>query len=93
MLENNTQETKIKKRYVYHIIGSEKMTLEEETNEKLDVANAMVRYGGSFVAHLGQALLHADYNNVYRIKNAFPDYWKQYKEMGKQHKDNIVKTT
>ncbi len=61
---------------------------EEETTEKLDVANAMVRYGGSFVQCLGKALFRADHINTRIIKNSFPHYWKQYKEMSKHKNTN-----
>ena len=50
--------------------------------EMLCVANAMVRYGGSFVESLGKALLQADDNNQLKIKKAFPEYWEQYKNNG-----------
>ncbi len=57
------------------------MNIEEE---RLIVAEMMTRYGGSFCKALGEALYHADNNNMRRIKQAFPDYWKQYLEMGLQ---------
>lgn len=41
----------------------------------LDVANAMIKHGGSFVEALGRALLLADSDNAQRIKKAFPSYW------------------
>ena len=49
--------------------------------EKLLVANAMTKYGGGFVKSLGEALFHADTHNTIKIKNAWPEYWKQYAEM------------
>ena len=49
--------------------------------EVLKVANAMIKYGGSFVESLGKALLQADDINQVKIKTAFPEYWKRYKEM------------
>lgn len=61
------------------------MNIEEE---RLLVAEMMTRYGGSFCKNLGQALFCADINNVYTIKNSFPEYWKQYLEMGLQTKDD-----
>lgn len=45
------------------------------------VIQAMIRFGGSFVSNLGKAALCADANNLQRIKDAFPEYWKQYEEM------------
>ena len=45
------------------------------------VARMMVRYGGGFVHHLGEALIHADRDNTARIKEAFPEYWQRYNDM------------
>ena len=53
----------------------------ELNDEKLDVAENMKNYGGSFVSSLGEALIHADEENAERIKETWPEYWKQYKEM------------
>ncbi len=50
--------------------------------EVLSVAEAMIKYGGSFVESLGRTLLQADENNQQKIKNAFPEYWERYKNMG-----------
>ena len=55
-----------------------KLETEMEVNA---IANAMVKYGGSFVHFLGRALHYADLINVARIKKTWPAYWKQYKEM------------
>ena len=46
------------------------------------VAENMQRFGGSFVQFLGRALAHADDRNISRIKQAFPDYWEEYLQMG-----------
>lgn len=56
-------------------------------DEDLAVIKAMRAYGGSFVQALAQAALLADENNLKRIKDAFPDYWKRYAEMAKLHKE------
>ena len=61
------------------------MNIEEE---RLLVAEMMTRYGGSFCKALGETLYRADDNNMRRIKQAFPEYWKQYLEMGLQTKDD-----
>jgi len=50
----------------------------------LSVANAMIQYGGSFVKALGKALSHADWINQQKIKNTWPEYWQQYKNMGEK---------
>lgn len=47
------------------------------------VSNNMIKYGGSFVKALGQALKCADHINQRKIKEAFPGYWKQYYEFNK----------
>ncbi len=54
--------------------------------EKYFVAKGMCEYGGSFVNYLGNALHHADPNNVKRIKKAFPEYWKKYLKIGQNMK-------
>lgn len=49
-------------------------------NEKLryEVAQNMIDHGGSFVHHLGQALMHADADNRLKVQVAFEDYVEQY---------------
>lgn len=46
-------------------------------------AEAMRRYGGSFAAHIGGALLHADLQNRARLVAAFPDLIAAYKDISK----------
>lgn len=46
------------------------------------VSRAMLKYGGSFVKCLGEALTHADNLNTQTIRFAFPEYWKEYLERG-----------
>ena len=46
-----------------------------------EIVETMVRYGGSFVRHLGEACRFADSVNIERIKKAFPEYWEQYAMM------------
>ena len=55
----------------------------EEVNhdEMLKVTGAMKVFGGSFVVALSDAMRRADQDNLRRLKDAFPEYWKQYKEM------------
>jgi len=60
------------------------MDLEEE---KYFVSRGMRYDGGSFVASLGEALAHADLNNVRKIKKAFPEYWKQYLKVGMEMRE------
>ncbi len=60
----------------------EPLELEDDAkDEKLEVAEAMIKYGGSFVKALGQALMLADNENAQRIKIAFKEYWEKYKKM------------
>lgn len=53
-----------------------------DQEESLRVATNMDLYGGSFVKALGGALIHADPINQQKIKDAFPEYWKQYLNFG-----------
>jgi len=41
----------------------------------------MIQYGGSFVSALGKAARYADVGNLARLRDAFPDYWRNYAEM------------
>jgi hypothetical protein len=50
------------------------------TNEDHDVAVTMATYGGTFVKRLGNLFFVADADNQRRLKEAFPEYWKQYRE-------------
>jgi hypothetical protein len=50
------------------------------TTEDVATIAAMKRYGGSFVRALGEAASHADPDNLRRLKEAFPTYWKDYSE-------------
>ena len=54
---------------------------EDEANERIDVLNAMCQYGGGFVKSLSAMLLHSDAINTRIIKNAWPEYWKEYKKI------------
>ena len=53
-------------------------------DQDLKVIQTMIRFGGSFVSNLGKAALAADPNNLQRIKDAFPEYWKQYTDMAER---------
>lgn len=43
-----------------------------------DIADAMMAMGGGFVKRLGELWHHADDDNKWRLKNAFPEYWRDY---------------
>ncbi len=45
---------------------------------RVEVAHAMIVYGGSFVKALGNALLVADPDNTLIIIKSFPTYWDRY---------------
>lgn len=55
----------------------------DDTNDETDFAitDAMIRFGGGFVARLGQLFRAADAVNQARLKAAFPDYFAKYAEM------------
>lgn len=52
--------------------------MDEEELDKVYVAEAMRRYGGSFVVALASCVDHADHINLEKIKRAFPEYWQTY---------------
>ncbi len=52
-------------------------------SEKIDVAEAMEKYGGSFVKKLSSLVYCADPVNLAKIKNAWPEYWDQYLQLSK----------
>ena len=49
-----------------------------------DVLETMYRYGGSFASHLATAGMHADAQNLARIKVAFADLWAIYRNLAEQ---------
>lgn len=51
------------------------------SDHDLDVVEAMEKYGGSFVVALAGAFRRADTTNLQKLKDAFPEYWKQYEGM------------
>lgn len=56
-----------------------------EYDKVIGTAIAMQRRGGSFVQYLGRALAAADLENRERIKEAFPEYWEQYRAMAEKN--------
>lgn len=56
-------------------------------DEKLTVWRNMRQYGGNFVRLLGEALIYADPDNTRRIKEAWPEYWDRYLNLGKLGKE------
>lgn len=51
-----------------------------QTDEEMDIVEAMDRFGGSFVKSLAQCFQHADRDNFIKLQNAFPEYWDEYAE-------------
>lgn len=47
----------------------------------------MSRFGGGFASALANAFRKADANNFQTLKNAFPEMWEMYSEIGKSIKD------
>lgn len=64
------------------------MSSETDWYEKQVVAEAMIKYGGSFVRCLGHALIHADLNNTKKIKETFREYWGEYYVLGQADKES-----
>lgn len=60
------------------IFNSLGMLTPDQQTERVTIANNMMQYGGTFVQHLGDLLQRADANNVRKIKQAWPEYWKEY---------------
>lgn len=56
----------------------------ERIMDKIEIAKAMMMYGGSFARHLGEALAHADANNEQRIRDAFPELMVKYESFVKK---------
>lgn len=57
----------------------------EEYDKVQATAEAMRTVGGGFVKALGEALMRADPGNRARIKEAFPEYWEQYRTIAERH--------
>jgi hypothetical protein len=43
-----------------------------------DIADALIRYGGSFAQGLGHLYRRADEANRRRLRHAFPELWDEY---------------
>lgn len=49
-----------------------------QRDHDLKVIEAMRKHGGGFVKALAEAAFRADSENLAKIKDAWPEYWKQY---------------
>ena len=56
-----------------------------EYDKVMATAEAMQRQGGSFVKHLGAALMVADEFNTFKIRIAFNEYFQEYWYVAEQH--------
>ncbi len=56
-----------------------------EYDRVLATAEAMQRQGGSFVKHLGSALMVADPVNSRKIRSTFKEYFDEYLKIAEQH--------
>lgn len=59
-----------------------------KTPSDQQIIAAMKFYGGSFVSRLAAAAEHADYDNLARLKTAFPHYWNKYGKMAAIRENN-----
>ena len=53
-----------------------------ENDEREMIIGAMEEYGGSFVQAFANCLRRADHTNYAILKNAFPEYFARYKQIG-----------
>lgn len=67
------------------------MALDEK--EKWIVTQNMLDQGGGFVRALAIAIRKADPTNYQKLKNAFPEYWKQYYNDRKLFNDGQQQTS
>jgi hypothetical protein len=50
-------------------------------DEDLHTIEKMRQYGGSFVKALADLAARADHVNLQKIKDTWPEYWKEYSEL------------
>jgi hypothetical protein len=62
--------------------------MDEPTN--YEITDAMMTYGGAFVAGLGLLYRKADGSNQLRLKAAFPEYWREYREIALKRSPRTV---
>ena len=56
-----------------------------EYDKVIATAEAMQQKGGSFVKHLGAALMVADAINTFKIRIAFNEYFQEYWNIAEQN--------
>lgn len=57
------------------------------SDRDLQIMLAMREHGGSFVVCLGEAWMHADDENSQRLKETFPEIWRNYADIVDAAKD------
>jgi len=60
--------------------------IEAEENEAYEVAQAMEKYGGSFVKQLSKMIQTADIYNIRKCKSTWSEYWNEYKDVAEKAK-------
>jgi hypothetical protein len=58
-------------------------------DQDLLTVEAMTRYGGSFVKALAELANRADSINLQKIKETWPEYWKEYEKMAEKDNEAI----
>lgn len=53
------------------------------------VTEAMIRYGGGFVAGLGRLFRQADADNKERLLRAFPEYFAEYTVLARERESQL----
>jgi len=59
----------------------------DDTLTDYAITEAMLRYGGGFVADLGALFRRADAENQAILKTAFAHYWREYAEIARLGRD------
>lgn len=67
--------------------GSPNFKLKTQTTNAMNdrdiwTCDAMEKFGGSFVQHLGALARRADLVNLEKIKATWPEYWEDYEQRG-----------
>jgi hypothetical protein len=64
-----------------------KKNLVEARKQEITIANSMIKYGGSFIKCIGEALLHADNDNTIKLKSCFSEEWIKYLDISEKYMD------
>ena len=58
-----------------------------EPSSPREIEEAMITFGGSFVAQLGRLFRLADSVNHERLRDAFADYWRKYDHIARETRE------